>query len=105
MGRSVTLLLLLMVCSAPCFKSYAQELYKGTVLDDDTGKGIPFVNIGVPSKALGTVADGEGFFELALDKKDFLATDEILFSAWAMNRFALQYQNCVPTIPYFMRYD
>ena len=45
---------------------YGQTVYSGEVVDADSGEPIPFVNIGVPGRGLGTVSDEHGQFLLEL---------------------------------------
>lgn len=54
-----------------------QDLIKTKVIDSESGEGIPYVNIGIPSLALGTVSDLKGNFEW--QKSD--NQDSIVFSS------------------------
>jgi hypothetical protein len=47
------------------FDTQAQNLLQSKVIDSESGKAIPYVNIGIPSLALGTVSDLKGNFEVA----------------------------------------
>ncbi len=47
----------------------AQEVLEGIVLDAETNLGIPFVNIGLVGKDIGTVSDENGQFKLNLKGK------------------------------------
>lgn len=42
----------------------AQELFTitGTVIDDDTGLGVPYAHVGIPEKGIGTTTGGNGAF-------------------------------------------
>ena len=54
-----------------------QNLIQSKVIDSESGKAIPYVNIGIPSLALGTVSDLKGNFEW--QKSD--NQDSIVFSS------------------------
>ena len=58
-----------------------QQDYKGKVLDSKTNEPLPFVNIGVFGKGIGTVSDEEGLFNLRIDKSKLDKTDTIQFSS------------------------
>lgn len=58
----------------------AQLLLRGTVRDAGSGDAIPYVNIGVVGKALGTVSDGEGAYELWLRPSELEAGDLLRIS-------------------------
>lgn len=55
----------------------AQEI-KGSVMEAVTKKGIPYVNIGIPGKGIGTVTDSKGDFELMIPDK--YSSDTLWFS-------------------------
>ncbi len=46
------------------FSLFAQNMVVGTVKDSETKKPIPYVNIGIVKKNIGTVSDSEGKFDL-----------------------------------------
>jgi len=52
--------------------SFAQDTVTGTVLDGDTGQGLPGVNVAIQGTTTGTMTDGEGKFTLRAN------TDQIL---------------------------
>jgi len=58
-------------------KGWAQEQLQGSVQDASTGQPISYVNIGYLSKAVGTVSDETGKFQLPVGS----ALDTVLFSA------------------------
>jgi len=62
----------------PCI---AQKDYKGKIMDSKTGETIPYVNIGIVEKGIGTVSDEEGLFHLYFEKNEVESTDIVLFSA------------------------
>ena len=65
-----------------CLKvTLAQQDYKGRVLDTETRAPLPYVNIGVFGKGIGTVSDEEGLFHLPMDKSRLAATDIVQFSS------------------------
>lgn len=57
-----------------CYSSYAQYTLSGKVIDLETGKAIPFVNISVKEEAKGTVSDNYGYFELEVDHRQRMVT-------------------------------
>ena len=60
---------------------FAQQDYKGQVVDTKTGQPIPYVNIGIVEKGIGTVSDEEGKFHLYITPNTFDQNTEVLFSA------------------------
>ncbi len=60
---------------------FGQQDYKGKVIDAQTGKPIPFVNIGILEKGIGTVSDEEGKFHLYLEPNSVAQSVELLFSS------------------------
>ncbi|MEM9076455.1 MAG: carboxypeptidase-like regulatory domain-containing protein [Bacteroidota bacterium] len=59
----------------------AQKDYKGRVLDAKTNTPIPYVNIGIVNRGIGTVSDEDGIFHLPLDTSKFAPDEKILFSS------------------------
>ncbi len=59
----------------------AQKDYKGKVIDASSSKPIPFVNIGIVDKGVGTVSDEDGLFHLYLNPEIVNSNDNILFSS------------------------
>lgn len=51
---------------------------KGKIIDSKTGKGLPYTNVSVLNKAIGTSSDKAGFFEINLP--DSLTDDTLVFS-------------------------
>jgi hypothetical protein len=74
-------LVLLIFLFATGFLGYGQRDYKGKVIDAATNKVIPYVNIGIIEKGIGTVSDEEGHFHLYFQKNEVETTSIILFSA------------------------
>ena len=64
----------IVVASAATVQASSVE---GAIVDADTAAAIPYVQVGVPQRANGTVANGEGRFSLALNDGD----DQLLFTA------------------------
>ncbi|NNJ89731.1 MAG: carboxypeptidase-like regulatory domain-containing protein [Eudoraea sp.] len=60
---------------------YSQEDFKGIIFDNKTNKPIPYVNIGILDKGIGTVSDEDGLFHLELDPRQFGPDDMLQFSA------------------------
>ena len=58
-----------------------QKDYKGKVIDANTQKVIPFVNIGIVAQGIGTVSDEDGLFHLYFEKDEVAPTAVVLFSA------------------------
>jgi hypothetical protein len=48
---------------------YSQLEITGTVVDDSTGKPIPYANVGIADKGVGTVSDEEGNFKLVIPQR------------------------------------
>lgn len=53
-----------------------QTMLSSQVVDATTGKAIPYVNVGVVKKGIGTVTDEDGFFEFKLPKR--LSSEDLL---------------------------
>lgn len=58
---------------------YSQGEITGKIIDSDTGTPIPYVNIGIKDKGVGTVTDKNGNFKLTLHT-DVIATNNVTFS-------------------------
>ncbi len=79
MGRYRAIFFLIFIF---CLKAVlAQQDYKGRLLDSQTGEPLPYVNIGVFGKGIGTVSDEEGLFHLPIDKSDANSADIVQFSS------------------------
>ena len=74
-------LVLLIFLFTTGFLGYGQRDYKGKVIDAATNKVIPYVNIGIVEKGIGTVSDEEGLFHLYFEKSEVESTAIILFSS------------------------
>ena len=64
----ITLLLYLTVFP---YISLGQKTLVGQVVDPSTLDPLPFVNIGLVNKNIGTVTDEEGYFQLEVDPKKY----------------------------------
>ncbi len=64
-----------------CHLLFAQQDYKGQVMDTETGLPIPYVNIGILEQGIGTVSDEEGKFHLYITPGTQDPNAEVLFSA------------------------
>lgn len=64
-----------------CLTSFAQIDYNGQILDARTQEPLPYVNIGIVGKGVGTVTDEEGIFYLTIDTSRFEGTDIIQISS------------------------
>jgi hypothetical protein len=71
----------LLLLSLLSWGAYAQSEYPGTVVDEKTGQPIPFVNIGVVGRSIGTVSDADGKFQLELPPQRLSGTDLIRVSS------------------------
>lgn len=60
---------------------FSQVDYKGKIIDDKTGNPVPYVNIGIIDKGIGTVSDEDGIFHLEFNPILFDAEDIVLFSS------------------------
>lgn len=56
-----------MLCWAVCV--CGQDNFNGTISDSESGEILPYVNVGVVGKNIGTVTDMDGTFNLKIDKK------------------------------------
>jgi len=54
---------------------------QGQLLDQNTKAPIPYVNIGIPGKNIGTVSDDEGYFTLEAPKAGWSSKDTLRFSS------------------------
>lgn len=59
------------------FSSFAQAIFKGTVADNETGKGIPYITVYLANTTFGTSTDESGKFSLYLPEGNY---EEILHS-------------------------
>ena len=64
------------LCAAVC--AYGQKAFIGTVIDNESGEVLPYVNVGVVGKNVGTVANIKGMFSLKIDSK--YDTDTLMIS-------------------------
>jgi len=50
------------------FISFSQN-FSGQIIDVESGKPVPYTNIGIIGKTVGTASDGNGFFKIELNSK------------------------------------
>ena len=60
---------------------FGQRNFNGQIVDANTQEPLPYVNIGVVGKGVGTVTDEEGLFYLAIDTSKFKKEDVIQISS------------------------
>ncbi|MDO6471923.1 carboxypeptidase-like regulatory domain-containing protein [Maribacter sp. 1_MG-2023] len=70
-----------------------QDTYKGLVVDKTTKQPLPFVNIGVVGKGMGTVSDENGLFYLYLDEMKIQNTDIVQFSSLGYQTIEMSVSN------------
>lgn len=63
------------------FGAFAQDQIKGVVYDSDTKESLPFVNIGIINKGVGTVSNIDGKFYLEINKSKYSGDDILQFSS------------------------
>ena len=91
------LLLLGLLTTLPAF---TQTLVKGKVVDAETEKAIPFVNIGVKAQAIGTVSDEAGTFMLQVKQSsDVLSFSSIGYESTDISAQAFDNQSIVKLVP------
>ncbi len=71
---------------------HSQKDYKGVIFDVQTKQPIPYVNIGIVGKGVGTVSDEHGVFHLELNPLLYTAKDTLLISS-------LGYQSVKMAVP------
>lgn len=67
----------------------AQNLFKGVVVDSDTGNPLPYVNIGIVNSSVGTVSNERGEFTLPLTQ-EIKSSDTLRFSSIGYQSFSWQ---------------
>ena len=60
---------------------FSQTIFKGVVLDADTGLSLPYVNIGFIDKGLGTVSEENGVFNFSFDTARLSSLDTLKVSS------------------------
>ena len=68
-------------------QTISQIQLSGRVIEANTKNPIPYVNIGMVDKGIGTVSDEEGLFSLELRLSDLEGENKILFSALGYQTF------------------
>jgi hypothetical protein len=65
---------------AACSKTNSSQIiWAGRVIDAETGAPIPYVNIGILNRNIGTLSDPDGSFELTIPAE--LSNERVIFSA------------------------
>lgn len=77
---------------------FGQTLYKGQVIDASSNQPLPYVNIGIVDKGVGTVSDEEGFFRLAINRTVFHDDELIQFSSLGYQTLRITMANAVYTL-------
>ncbi len=72
---------LLLILSLFVSNFYAQQSVAGSVVDADTNLPLPFVNIGIIKKGVGTVSDEEGIFNFLFDSSILTPMDTLRVSS------------------------
>lgn len=73
------ILLMLFAANMPvAYSQMVDNVYNGRVVDVKTTNAVPFVNIGVLHKSIGTVSNEDGFFNI--DLAGAIVTDTVKFS-------------------------
>lgn len=71
------ILVFILVCKA----NFAQDIFvTGTVLNSENNMPIPYVNIGVKNKSIGTISNSKGVFKLRLKENFVNLNDSVTFS-------------------------
>src|SRR5690554_2584923 len=68
MKNSLLIISILLLIPFLCFSQ--KSSFQGRVIDEKTKEAIPFVNIGVENKPLGTITDNRGFFSISNIRTD-----------------------------------
>lgn len=68
MKNSLLIISILLLIPFLCFSQ--KSSFQGKVIDEKTKEAIPFVNIGVENKPLGTITDDRGFFSISNIRTD-----------------------------------
>ncbi|MEQ8476861.1 MAG: carboxypeptidase-like regulatory domain-containing protein [Fulvivirga sp.] len=82
-------LILFLALLVPSSTLYGQDYIKAKVIDEETGKGVPFVNIGVKELGIGTVSNSNGQFTLELKDSKY----PVIFSSIGYEVIFIPYDN------------
>lgn len=74
---------------------FSQTVFKGVVIDADTGLSLPYVNIGFIDKGLGTVSDEYGAFNFLFDTAKLSDLDTLKVSSIGYKEFKLPFSMVV----------
>lgn len=70
---------------------FSQTVFKGVILDADTGLSLPYVNIGFIDKGLGTVSDEFGAFNFLFDSAKLSDLDTLKVSSIGYKEYKLPF--------------
>ena len=72
---------------------FSQTIFKGVVLDADTGLSLPYVNIGFIDKGLGTVSEENGAFNFLFDAASLSSLDTLKISSIGYKEFKMSFSS------------
>ncbi|WP_339628750.1 carboxypeptidase-like regulatory domain-containing protein [uncultured Maribacter sp.] len=78
---------------------FSQTIFKGVVLDADTGLSLPYVNIGFIDKGLGTVSEENGVFNFSFDTARLSSLDTLKVSSIGYKEFKMSFSNVLDQGP------
>lgn len=87
-----------------CFV-FGQKDYKGVVVNARTNEPIPFVNIGIVGKGVGTVSDEDGLFHLYIDENKIASTENIQFSSLGYQTIVLPVANVLYLLNEYLKIE
>jgi len=67
-AEKLHLISLTIIFTSYSFNSFAQ-IYSGQLIDEESGQPIPYANIGIIGKNIGTASDAAGWFKIELNSK------------------------------------
>tara|TARA_R110000765_G_scaffold99110_4_gene186071 strand:- start:1582 stop:4206 length:2625 start_codon:yes stop_codon:yes gene_type:complete len=71
----------------------SQTIFKGVVLDADTGLSLPYVNIGFIDRGLGTVSEENGAFNFLFDAASLSSLDTLKISSIGYKEFKMSFSS------------
>lgn len=87
-----TLVVIVWFCFFLLFQNlFSQTIFKGVVLDADTGLPLPYVNMGFVNKGLGTVSEEDGSFNFSFDASKLSSSDTLKVSSLAYKDYRLPF--------------
>ena len=88
--------MLLTVMNLICLNAFGQSIYSGTIKDSISNAPLPYVNIGIVNRDVGTVSDKDGKFRIFLEDK---------FNDDSLRVSMVGYQTRVFKVSEFKNYD